>query len=75
MMVLGGNLRSGVDILNNVTCNTSWPTLRMLDTTTFEWQTTFNPTASAYAVPDQVYSIIGGRSVRTAISTVAITRC
>ena len=65
MIVLGGNITSGPNPINIQSCNTSWPALRVLDTTTFVWQTQFNPTPSDYAVPDQVYSIIGGRSVRT----------
>ena len=73
MIVLGGNLTSGEKAINTESCNTSWPVLRVLDTTTFIWQTQLNPTPSNYAVPDQVYSIIGGRSVRT--GRIAKVRC
>ena len=71
MVVLGGQLKSGSKVINDASCNTSWPALRVLDITTFTWQTQLNTTSSDYAVPDQVYSIIGGRSVRAArIATV-----
>ena len=73
MIVLGGNITSGPNRINTESCNTSWPALRVLDTTTFVWQTQFDPTLIDYAVPDQVYSIIGGRSVRTA--RIATARC
>ena len=66
MIILGGNIESGGDIINAETCNTSWPALRVLDTTAFVWQTQLNSTSSAYAVPEQVYNVIGGRSVKTA---------
>ena len=73
MIVLGGNITSGPKAINTESCNTSWPALRVLDTTTFVWQTQFNLTPSDYAVPDQVYSIIGGRLVR--IARTATARC
>ena len=66
MIVLGGNIESGGDIINAASCNTSWPPLRVLDTTAFVWQTQLNPVLSDYAVPEQVYNVIGGRSVKTA---------
>lgn len=66
MVVLGGNIESGGNIINAASCNTSWPTLQVLDTTAFVWQTQLNPAPSDYAVPEQVYSVIGGRSVKTA---------
>ena len=71
MIVLGGNITSGANPINIELCNTSWPALRVLDNTTFVWQTQFNPTPVDYAVPEQVYSIIGGRSVRIAITLTA----
>ena len=66
MIVLGGNIESGGNIINAASCNTSWPALRVLDTTTFVWQTQLNPAPSEYAVPEPVCSVIGGRSVKTA---------
>ena len=66
MIVLGGNIESGGNIINAASCNTSWPVLRVLDTTTFVWQTQLKPASSDYAVPEPVYSVIGGRLVKTA---------
>lgn len=65
MFVLGGQIESAGNIINAASCNTSLPALRVLDTTAFVWQTQLNPAPSDYAVPEQVYSVIGGRSVRT----------
>ena len=66
MIVLGGNIESGGNIINSASCNTSWPALRVLDTTKFVWQTQLNSALSNYEVPEQVYGVIGGRSVKTA---------
>ena len=66
MIVLGGNIESGGDIINAASCNTSWPALRVLDTTAFVWQTQLNSTPSEYTVPEQVYNVIGGRSANSA---------
>ena len=62
MMVLGGLLIFNGDdsITNTETCNSSWSAIRQLDTTTFQWQDTFNPGSEPYAVPDQVSNVIGG---------------
>ena len=63
MIVLGGELTFHEDSQNNVTCDTSHPAIRILDTTTFEWQRDFNPEPESYMVPDEVFNVIGGRSV------------
>lgn len=62
MLVVGGNLILTGDsvIANAQTCNALWGVIRMLDTTTFQWQTQFTPNSDVYAVPDQVYRVIGG---------------
>ena len=73
MIVLGGNIESAGTIINDASCNTSWPALRVLDTTAFVWQTQLNTAPSDYAVPEQVYSVIGGRSVK--IARIAKVRC
>ena len=73
MFVLGGQIESAGNIINAASCNSSLPALRVLDTTAFVWQTQLNPVPSDYAVPEQVYGVIGGRSVRTA--RIAKVRC
>lgn len=66
MMVLGGQLilDGNSVVVNSDTCNSSWSAIRQLDTTTFEWQDTFNPGSEPYAVPNQVSKVIGGGSVK-----------
>ena len=54
MIVLGGAIYIGDTLVNNLSCNSSYATVAILDTTTFEWQEHFNPRPSAYAVSDQL---------------------
>ena len=61
MVILGGLLKFGSEAQNNVTCEKSHAAVRVLDTTTFEWQGQFLPSPEAYAVPDVVKNVIGGR--------------
>jgi hypothetical protein len=61
MLVVGGDVRIGNTQANGLTCNVSYPSIRVLDTTTFEWQTEFSPDAEPYGVPSAVYNVLGGR--------------
>ena len=61
MVVLGGDIDFGDQLENNVSCNEQYAAIRVLDTTTFEWQKNFSPNPAAYSVPDAVSNIIGGR--------------
>ena len=64
MVMLGGQLSFQDVAQNNETCNPWHPVIRILDTTTFEWQTEFIPTPEPYVVPKAVIDVIGGRSVK-----------
>ena len=59
MIVLGGD---STDTSQNEICgcNSNYPPLRLLDTSTYSWQTTFPVSNSSYEVPAQVYSVVGG---------------
>ena len=65
LIVVGGTviLDTGFEILNDRACNASYPSIRLLDTTSFEWQGQFSPESGSYSVPDQVSKVIGGGSV------------
>lgn len=59
MIVLGGDQSDPAG--NGVSgCNLQYPPLKLLDTSTYSWQTTFPIPNSTYEVPAQVYNIIGG---------------
>ncbi|KAI9831413.1 MAG: hypothetical protein M1826_003586 [Phylliscum demangeonii] len=61
MVVLGGKVTAhanGANDLNTVDCS-RFPPIRVLDTTTFTWTTSFDPRPS-YTVPSAVYQVIGG---------------
>lgn len=62
MLVLGGGVRLGPNQVNGQTCNTSYPAIRLLDTTTFTWLDQYRSVIEPYGVPRVVYNIIGGRS-------------
>ncbi|KAJ8129299.1 hypothetical protein O1611_g4330 [Lasiodiplodia mahajangana] len=55
MIVTGGELTDGVftPTLLATTCNPAYPPVKVLDTSTFYWQTEFNPNVS-YSVPGVV---------------------
>ena len=59
---VGGNIMLSDDntIVNQQSCNSSWGVIRMLDTTTFEWQSQHAPSSAEYAVPDHISKVIGG---------------
>ena len=54
MLVLGG------DVSNEVRCDSNVPPMRLLDTSTFNFSSTFPSSNTKYEVPPQVYNIIGG---------------
>ena len=41
-------------------CGTSESPIRLLDTSTYSWQTQFIPNTANYSVPSVVYNVIGG---------------
>ena len=45
---------------NVTSCDSKYPTLRMLDTTTFQWQTRFPLKDPTYQVPQAVIDVVGG---------------
>ena len=63
MVVIGGEVEIGNQEANGQSCNASYPSIRVLDTVTYTWQTQFNPDPLPYEVPAVVYNMIGGRYV------------
>lgn len=59
MLVVGG--RSNL-VLRTKSCDTGYPILRLLDTTTFQWQTSYPLPNTTYQIPQGVIDVIGGRS-------------
>lgn len=63
MLVTGGDitlsLGGGFTTRLTTTCNPVYPPIKVLDTSTYIWQTEFNP-SSTYSVPDVVSAVIGG---------------
>ena len=59
MIVLGGDF---TDASENVVagCNPDYPAIRLLDLSTYDWQTQYPLSNSTYEVPAQVYKVIGG---------------
>ena len=57
MLVLGGK---NVLNINEPTCDTAYPPLRMLDMTTFQWQTQFPLKDTTYRIPQAVIDVVGG---------------
>ena len=45
---------------DNMTCNSTFSPLRMLDLTTFEWQTQWPLKDTAYQVPQAIIDVVGG---------------
>ena len=54
MFVLGG------DRTNEVKCDASTPPIRLLDTSTFNFQSSYPTPNATYKIPPQVYNVIGG---------------
>lgn len=57
MLVLGGRNQLNLD---QTTCDTNYPALRMFDMTTFQWQTQFPLQETTYRVPQAVIDVVGG---------------
>ncbi|KAI3342466.1 hypothetical protein F4824DRAFT_446233 [Ustulina deusta] len=63
MIVTGGEITLGewdTTLLTEV-CNPEYPPIKVLDTSTYTWQTEFNPSLT-YSVPGVVTAVIGGDS-------------
>lgn len=60
MIDLGGDIRSGAYSLTNGACSEVFEPVRVLDLSTYAWQTSLNLTAT-YSVPPLVYNVIGGK--------------
>ncbi|KAF2091345.1 hypothetical protein K490DRAFT_52570 [Saccharata proteae CBS 121410] len=61
MLVLGGVVESNATARNDYCNSTDHPPVKVLDTSTYAWQTEFQPNKS-YTVPDIVTNVIGGNS-------------
>ncbi|KAH8163716.1 hypothetical protein CIB48_g4530 [Xylaria polymorpha] len=63
MFVVGGEITLGLGdtSLLTETCNQAYPPIKVLDTSSYTWQTEFNPSLT-YSVPEVVTSVIGGDS-------------
>ena len=62
MIVLGGELTDSSDVLNTSSCNESYPAIKLLDTTTFEWKNQFPLPDPIYQVPQPVINVVGGNA-------------
>jgi len=61
MISVGGSLYFGNTIVNQNTCNSSWPPIRALDLSTYTWADQYNNNPDSYYVPDAVVKVIGGK--------------
>ena len=62
MIVVGGFVtQKGVTVNNETTSCGTYPPIRVLDVSTFTFQSQFDPNAAAYTVPNVVYQVIGGK--------------
>ncbi|KAJ8117712.1 hypothetical protein ONZ43_g4144 [Nemania bipapillata] len=61
MIVTGGEITNGTwdTSLLSYTCNPAYPPVKVLDTSTYIWQTEFRPNVT-YSIPEVVTSVIGG---------------
>ena len=60
MIVLGGSGRFGTTPqVNETACSSEFQPIRVLDTSTYSWQQTFDPSVK-YRVPSVVTDVIGG---------------
>ncbi|KAL9611615.1 MAG: hypothetical protein Q9167_003730 [Letrouitia subvulpina] len=60
MLVIGG--KNGLDLKTPLPCSNNYSAIRMLDTTTFQWQTHYPLQDTTYKVPQLVIDVIGGDS-------------
>ncbi|KAI1153059.1 hypothetical protein F4825DRAFT_416790 [Nemania diffusa] len=70
LIVSGGQITLGLGetvSLSN-TCNTTYPPIKVLDTSTYTWRTEFDPSVE-YSVPSIVTAVIGGNSSGGALRT------
>jgi hypothetical protein len=70
-MISGGVLSKTNSGDNLNTCDPTVPPIMVLNTTSYTWQTQFEPNAVAYAVSDIVTAIIGGEYVWQGVKHVA----
>jgi hypothetical protein len=59
MIVLGGEIRAGAYSLTNGACSNVFEPVRVLDLSTYKWQSELD-TEAAYEVPSAIYKEIGG---------------
>ena len=62
MIVLGGEVRDGYDSVTRGQCSTLYAPVRVLDLSTYHWQTSLDMNPS-YSVPEAIYNVIGGEYV------------
>jgi hypothetical protein len=60
MIVLGGEIRAGSFSITDGACSNIFEPVRVLDLSTYKWQTELN-TNSTYEVPMVIYNEIGGK--------------
>ena len=60
MIVLGGQIRAGAYDLTNQACSQVFEPVRVSDLSTYQWQTSFDPSIT-YQVSPSIYNVIGGK--------------
>lgn len=65
LIVSGGLITKGTEDVANFTylnkdCNDTYPPFKVLDTSTYSWRSSFDPSLENYTVPAVVTEIIGG---------------
>ena len=63
MVTLGGSWNNGRDVANDLSCSSTYPSIRVLDTTDITWADQWTNTSRPYEVPQAVYQTIGGKFV------------
>jgi hypothetical protein len=61
MISVGGGIYFGSQLVNENSCNSSWPVVRTLDVSTYKWTNQFVVSPGDYYVPDAVVKVIGGK--------------
>lgn len=59
MIVLGGSVVAKGEAQVDTSCRQEYPPIRVLDTNTYTWKKTFDPSIK-YSVPDTVTQVVGG---------------
>lgn len=62
MIVLGGSVVAEGEAQVDTSCRQEYPPIRVLDTNTYTWKKTFDPSIK-YSVPDTVTQVVGGEWV------------